>query len=85
MLDVRVGDRRGSPRYPYNAGSAGLVDGAGYLASKWGVDVGDWSRDNFGTVTSTVTVTVTVTPPCDRHGDRHLELGSVGFTIVWAS
>jgi hypothetical protein len=30
VLDGRVGDdRRGSPRYPYNAGSAGLVDGAG--------------------------------------------------------
>jgi hypothetical protein len=34
MLDGRVGGhRRGSPRYSYNAGSAGLVDGAGYPAS----------------------------------------------------
>ena len=46
VLDGRVGDdRRGFPRYPYNAGSAGLVDGAGYPASKWGVGVGDWSPD----------------------------------------
>jgi hypothetical protein len=38
MLDVRIGyHRRGSPRYPYNAGSAGLVDGAGYPARIWGV------------------------------------------------
>jgi hypothetical protein len=29
LLDGRVGDdRRGFPSYPYNAGSAGLVDGA---------------------------------------------------------
>ena len=39
MRDGRVGDyRRGSPRYSHNAGSAGLVNGTGYPASKCGVD-----------------------------------------------
>jgi hypothetical protein len=38
MLAVRAGGhRRGSPGYSYNAGSAGLVDGAGYPAPSWGV------------------------------------------------
>jgi hypothetical protein len=38
MLAARVGGhRRGSPRYSYNAGSAGFVDGAGYPARNWGV------------------------------------------------
>jgi hypothetical protein len=38
MFAVRVGGhRRGSPRSSYNAGSAGLVDGAGYPARSWGV------------------------------------------------
>ena len=38
VLDGRVeGDRRGSPRYLYNAGSAGLVGGAGYLTRRLGV------------------------------------------------
>jgi hypothetical protein len=36
MLDGRVGDdRRGSPCYPYNAGSAELVDGTGYPTRNW--------------------------------------------------
>ena len=38
VLDGRVeGDRRGSPRYLYNAGRAGLVGGAGYLTRRLGV------------------------------------------------
>jgi hypothetical protein len=38
MLATRVkGHHRGSPRYSYNAGSAGLVDGAGYPWCIWGV------------------------------------------------
>ena len=41
VLDGRAGgDRRGSPRYSYSAGSAGLVDGTGYPTSSWGVVVG---------------------------------------------
>jgi hypothetical protein len=45
MLAARVGGhRRGSPRYSYNAGSAGLVDGAGYPAREWGVIVYSWVR-----------------------------------------
>jgi hypothetical protein len=41
MRDGRAGDeRRGFPRYPYNAGRAGLVGGAGYPASKLGVFFG---------------------------------------------
>jgi len=38
---MRVGDRRrSSPRYSYNAGSAGNVGGTGYYPRNWGVDVG---------------------------------------------
>jgi hypothetical protein len=38
MRIVRAGGhRRGSPRYSYNARSAGLVDGAGYPSRIWGV------------------------------------------------
>ena len=38
VLNGRVWDgHRGFLRYPYNAGSAGLVDGVGYPTSKWGV------------------------------------------------
>ena len=41
MLDGRVGgDRRGSPRYSYNADSAGLVNGTGYSTCSWGVAFG---------------------------------------------
>ena len=36
MLDGRCGGhRRGSPRYSYNAGSAGLVNGTGYPTRSW--------------------------------------------------
>ena len=36
MLNGRAGGRRrGRPRYAYNAGSAGIVDGAGYVTSSW--------------------------------------------------
>jgi hypothetical protein len=43
MLAARVGGhRRGSPRYSYNAGSAGLVDGAGYPAHIWVVGCCYW-------------------------------------------
>jgi hypothetical protein len=38
LLAARVGGhRQGSPRYSYNAGSVGLVNGAGYPARSWGV------------------------------------------------
>jgi hypothetical protein len=41
VLNGRVWDgHRGFLRYPYNAGSAGLVDGVGYPTSKWGVFFG---------------------------------------------
>ena len=37
MLDGRVGDdRRGSPRYSYNADSTGLVEGTRYPTHSWG-------------------------------------------------
>jgi hypothetical protein len=40
MRAVRAGGhRRGSPRYSYNADSAGLVDGTGYPARIWGWDL----------------------------------------------
>ena len=43
MLAARVGGhRRGSPYYSYNAGSAGLVDGAGYPAHIWVVGCCYW-------------------------------------------
>ena len=35
--NARRSSRRSSPRYSYNAGSAGLVDGAGYPGRTWGV------------------------------------------------
>ena len=42
VSQVRVGGyRRGSPRCSYNAGSAGLVDGAGYPTREWGGVVGE--------------------------------------------
>ena len=41
MSDGRVGDhRRSSPRYSYNAGSAGLVNGTGYPTRSLGVIFG---------------------------------------------
>jgi hypothetical protein len=46
MRAVRAGGhRRGSPRYSYNADSAGLVDGTGYPARIWGWDL---FVDKFG-------------------------------------
>jgi hypothetical protein len=57
MLAARAGGhRRGSPRYSYNAVSAGLVDGAGYPARSWG-------RVGFGlfTVTTVKKVCVFIT------------------------
>jgi hypothetical protein len=43
MRDGPVGGhRRGRPRYSYNAGIAGLVEGTGYPARKGGACFGGW-------------------------------------------
>ena len=43
MREGQSGVRRGRPRCPYNAGSAGVVGGIGYptRTCNWGVGFGD--------------------------------------------